>query len=57
MTDALKELVLQGASTAELKEQMLRDGVKSLRLSGLTKVVEGTTTIAEVLRCTAADAH
>jgi type IV pilus assembly protein PilB len=56
-TDRLKELVLQGASTAELKDEMIRGGIKSLRLSGLSKVAEGVTTVDEVLRVTAADKH
>ena len=56
-TDRLKEMVLQGCSTAELKEEMIREGVKSLRMSGLSKVVEGVTTIDEVVRVTSADAH
>ncbi len=54
-TDRLKEMVLQGATTAELKDQMIRDGVKTLRMSGLTKVEEGVTTLDEVVRVTAAD--
>ena len=54
-TDRLKEMVLQGCSTAELKDEMIRQGVKTLRLSGLTKVVEGVTTIDEVVRVTSAD--
>ncbi len=53
--DRLKEMVLQGASTAELKDEMIRAGIKSLRMSGLTKVMEGMTTIDEVLRVTTAD--
>ncbi|HJK91761.1 MAG TPA: type IV-A pilus assembly ATPase PilB [Polyangiaceae bacterium LLY-WYZ-15_(1-7)] len=56
-TDRLKEMVLQGCSTAELKEEMVREGVKTLRMSGLTKIVEGTTTMAEIVRVTSADAH
>ena len=54
-TDRLKEMVLQGCTTAELKVEMLNEGIKSLRLSGLTKILEGTTTIEEVGRVTAAD--
>ncbi len=54
-SERLKDMVLQGCSTAELKVEMIRDGVKSLRMSGLTKVAEGTTTIDEVVRVTAAD--
>ena len=56
-TDRLKEMVLQGCSTADLKDEMIREGIKSLRMSGLTKVREGMTTIAEVVRVTAADVH
>jgi len=54
-TDRLKEMVLQGCSTAELKDEMIRGGVKTLRASGLTKVMEGVTTIDEIVRVTAAD--
>ncbi len=54
-TDRLKEMVLQGCSTAELKEEMIRGGVNSLRLAGLGKIKAGVTTIDEVLRVTAAD--
>jgi type IV pilus assembly protein PilB len=53
--DKLKELVLQGCSSAELKVEMIKLGVKTLRMSGLTKVTEGVTTIEEVVRVTAAD--
>jgi len=53
--DGLKELVLQGASTAELKAEMIRQGVKTLRLSGIQKLVEGVTTVEEVLRVSVAD--
>ena len=55
-TDRLKDMVLQGSSTAELKEEMIRAGVQSLRMSGLEKIIAGVTTIEEVGRVTAADA-
>jgi type IV pilus assembly protein PilB len=54
--DPLKELVLQGASTAELKAEMIRQGLKTLRISGITKIMEGVTTPEEVLRVSVADA-
>ncbi len=54
-TERLKEMVLQGCSTAELKEEMIRDGVQTLRMAGLAKIRAGVTTIDEVLRVTAAD--
>jgi type IV pilus assembly protein PilB len=55
MNDGLKDLVLQGASTAELKSEAIRLGMATLRRSGLNKVGEGVTTLEEVLRVTAAD--
>jgi len=53
--DNLKELVLQGGSGAEIKAQMIRDGVKTLRMAGIGKILEGVTTPEEVLRTTVGD--
>jgi len=55
LKDALKELVLQGASAAELKAEAIRLGMRTLRMSGITKVCTGVTTADEVARITAAD--
>jgi type IV pilus assembly protein PilB len=55
MTDRLKEMVLQGASSAELKQEMIAQGVNSLRLSGINKILEGVTTVEEVVRVTVSD--
>jgi len=55
MNDELRELVLNGASTAELKREAMRHGMKSLRQAGITKLKEGITTLEEVVRCSAAD--
>ncbi len=55
MKDELKEFVLSGASTAELKREAIRLGMKTLRASGLDRLREGMTTVEEVLRNTAAD--
>ena len=57
MTDRIKEMVLQGASTAEIKEQMIADNINTLRMSGLEKCLEGTTTIEETLRVTVSDTN
>jgi type IV pilus assembly protein PilB len=54
-TDPLKELVLQGASAAEIKTEMIRGGVQSLRMAGIQKILEGVTTPEEVLRTTVED--
>ncbi len=54
-SDDLKEMVLQGASTAELKAAAIKRGMATLRASGIKKVIEGVTTPEEVLRVTMAD--
>jgi type IV pilus assembly protein PilB len=54
-TEPLKELVLQGASTAEVKAEAIRGGMKSLRMSGIEKLIAGITTVEEVLRVSVAD--
>ena len=53
--DEIKELVLEGASSAEIKKAAIRLGMKTLRMSGMTKIAEGVTTIDEVLRVTFGD--
>ncbi len=55
MSDALKEMILNGASTAELKAEAIRLGMKTLRQSVVTKLLEGVTTVDEVSRVSAAD--
>lgn len=55
MKDALKEAVLQGFSATELKAEAIRVGMKTLRKAALTKLLEGTTSMAEVVRCSAPD--
>jgi type IV pilus assembly protein PilB len=54
-TDPLKELVLQGSSSAELKAAAIKHGMTSLRMAGITKILGGTTTPEEVGRVTMAD--
>jgi type IV pilus assembly protein PilB len=54
-SEPLKELVLQGASTAEVKAEAIRGGMKSLRMSGIEKLQAGITTVEEVLRVSVAD--
>ena len=52
ITDTLRDMILKSAATAELRQQAQRDGMKTLRQAGLMKVLEGTTTVEEVLRVT-----
>ncbi len=51
----IKEMVLEGAAADELKKTAVRFGMKTLRMSGLTKVEEGVTSIEEVMRVTFGD--
>ncbi len=55
MSDPLKELILQGASAAELKAEAIRRGMRTLRMSGIRKICQGTSSVDEVARITAAD--
>jgi len=53
--DELKEKIITGAPASELKKTAMQLGMKTLRMSGLTKIREGVTTIEEVLRVTFKD--
>ena len=53
--DALKELVINGASAAELKQEAIRQGMVTLRMSALGKLKAGITTLEEVVGNTAPD--
>ncbi len=48
--DEIKELILVGASAMELKKKAIERGMLTLRRSGLIKVMEGITTLEEVIR-------
>jgi type IV pilus assembly protein PilB len=50
--EELRELILQGASADELKKESVKQGMKTLRMSGLQKIKEGMTTLEEVLETT-----
>lgn len=54
-SEGLKDLVLNGGSSADIKRQAIKDGVKTLRMSGITKVLEGMSAMEEILRVTMAD--
>jgi len=51
-TNTLKEMVLKGESIIEIKKQAVREGMKTLRSSALTKAAEGKTTLEEALSLT-----
>jgi type IV pilus assembly protein PilB len=53
MTASLRRMVLQGASSDDLKTEAVREGMVTLRKDGLLKVKRGVTTLDEVLKETA----
>ncbi len=55
ITEPLKEFILNGASAMELGREAERNGMISLRRSGLLHLMQGGTTLEEVLRVTTVD--
>lgn len=55
MSSAIKELILKNASADEIKKQAIKEGMKTLRMSALTKVAQGITTIEEAVTNSASD--
>jgi type IV pilus assembly protein PilB len=53
MSPALRRMILQGASTAELRDQAISEGMLTLRMDGMVKVRKGVTTVEEVVKETA----
>ena len=54
MTPELRRMILQGASTDELKQTAVAEGMITLRDDGMLKVRKGITTLDEVIKETAA---
>jgi len=52
ISDAMKRLIMEGATAIELKDQATKEGVNDLRRSGLNKVKEGITSLKELNRVT-----
>ncbi|HQQ62174.1 MAG TPA: GspE/PulE family protein [Pseudomonadales bacterium] len=50
VTDTIKELISDKTDLAQVRHQAMREGMRTLRISGAQKVVAGLTTIEEVLR-------
>jgi len=54
VNDEIRELILIGASSLELRKKAIEDGMITLRESGLHKIRSGLTTLEEVVRETVA---
>ena len=53
MSPMLRRMILQGASTAELRDQAVAEGMLTLRMDGMVKIRRGITTLEEVVKETA----
>ena len=52
MSENIRNMVLKRASADEIREQAIKDGMRTLFDGGMAKVAKGLTTIGEVLRVT-----
>jgi type IV pilus assembly protein PilB len=55
VSEAIRRLVIKRASAAVIKTQAVSEGMKTLRMAGIDKALEGATTLEEVWRVTAED--
>ncbi|OGS40797.1 MAG: hypothetical protein A2506_05905 [Elusimicrobia bacterium RIFOXYD12_FULL_66_9] len=55
MTDAIRQMVLDRASSREIKNQSMKQGMLTLRMCAIRKVLAGTTTVEEMMRTTTSD--
>jgi type IV pilus assembly protein PilB len=50
ITEGIRDLIMVGATSVEIKRKALEEGMLTLRMSGLEKIKAGVTSIEEVLR-------
>ena len=55
MSQALREIILKGGSSDDIKKQAIKDGMKTLRMSALSKVAKGLTTLDEAVSNSSSD--
>lgn len=52
LDDVIKSMIIDGASTEDIKRYALTHGMKTLRQDGLLKALKGITTVEEVVKNT-----
>lgn len=52
ITEEIQRIILEGGSTLDIAQQAGKEGIRTLRESGLIKVRQGTTSLEEVLNVT-----
>jgi type IV pilus assembly protein PilB len=55
VSETIRRLIIKRSSAAVIKNQAVSEGMKSLRMVGIDKALEGITTLEEVYRVTAED--
>jgi type IV pilus assembly protein PilB len=55
LTEEIKDFVLNGATTVEIKREAIRGGMTTLRRSALNMLMQNVTTLSEVFRVSVAD--
>lgn len=55
ISQPIRELVLKGTSSQQIRKQAVSEGMRTLRHDGLRKVISGLTTYTEVMRVTQED--
>jgi type II secretory ATPase GspE/PulE/Tfp pilus assembly ATPase PilB-like protein len=55
ITERIREQVIKRESASVIKQEAIQRGLHTLRMDGAKKVLEGVTTIDEVLRVTQTD--
>ena len=48
ITDNIKELIVQSASSIEIRKKALEEGYRPLAIDGINKVLKGMTTLEEL---------
>lgn len=52
MSDPIRRLIMQGATSGDIHDQSVKEGMRTMYQDGLLKCLQGVTTIEEVLRVT-----
>jgi type IV pilus assembly protein PilB len=55
MSPRIREIILKNGSSDDIKATAIKEGMKTLRMSALTKVAQGLTTLEEALSNSASD--
>ncbi|MBI4371632.1 MAG: Flp pilus assembly complex ATPase component TadA [Elusimicrobia bacterium] len=55
ITDPIRQLILERAPAKRIKEQSMRQGMLTLRMCAVRKLLSGATTVEEMMRVTASD--